>query len=99
MTEEIPVKRKRGRPRKVQTEQKVLHARAPTRTRDAARGAHRIEPGSIVEYEYADTKYQFKATRRVVTEGAPTWIWGSTRPDGAVDMVVEEAECLLVRGV
>jgi hypothetical protein len=52
-----------------------------------------------VEYEYADTKYQFKATRRVETEGSPTWIWGSTRPDGTVDMVVEEAECLLIRGV
>jgi hypothetical protein len=52
-----------------------------------------------VEYEYADIKYQFKATRRVETEGAPTWIWGSTRPDGFVDMVVEESECLLIRGV
>ena len=99
MAEEAPVKRKRGRPRKVVVEAEVLHARAPTRTRDPARGKHRIEPGAIVEYEYSDTKYQFKATRRVETEGAPTWIWGSTRPDGAVDMVVEESECLLIRDV
>ena len=99
MADEAPVKRKRGRPRKVVVEAEVLHARAPTRTRDPARGKHRIEPGSIAEYEYCDTKYQFKATRRVETEGAPTWIWGSTRPDGFVDMVVEESECLLIRGV
>lgn len=97
MVEEVPVKRKRGRPRKVKVESEVLSARAPTRARDPARGANRIEAGDIADYEYGEATYQFMVTRRVETEGAPTWIWGSSRGTSEVDMVVHESDCLLIK--
>ena len=100
MTEDVPVKRKRGRPRKNPAEAEVLHARArpPVRARDPRRGEARLERGVIADYTYSDTTYQFKVVRRVEVEGATTWIWGSTKGTEEVDMVVEENECLLIRG-
>lgn len=96
MTEEIPVKRKRGRPRKV-----VEAAPTPVKTalpkRDPERGKHRINPGDIAGYNTADMNYQFKVVRRVETTDAPTWIWGSTKGDSEVDMVIEETECVLLQ--
>ena len=96
MVEEVPVKRKRGRPRKV-----VEAAPAPVKTplpkRDPDRGKHRFSPGDIAGYNTADINYQFKVVRRVETTDAPTWIWGSTKGDSEIDMAVEESECVLLK--
>lgn len=96
MTEEAPIKRKRGRPRKQPTQAPVVE-KTPLSERNPEVGRHRIEPGCLVSYECFGNTVQFKALRRVTHEGAPTWIWGSARGDNVVDMVVPEAECLLLR--
>ena len=96
MVEEAPVKRKRGRPRKVVVEE-APPPKTPIPARNPERGKHRIMPGDIAGYSTSDTNYQFKVVRRVETSEAPTWIWGSTQGNGDVDMVVEEAECVLLR--
>lgn len=97
MEEAVPVKRKRGRPRKV-VEDAPKPVRSPMPERNPERGKHRIKPGDIAGYSTSDTNYQFKVVRRVETAESPTWIWGSTQGNGDVDMVVQEAECVLLRG-
>ena len=96
MTEDIPAKRKRGRPRKQPTQAPVVE-KVPMPERNPDVGKHKIEVGSIASYNCFGTAVQFKALRRVTHDGSPTWIWGSARGDNVVDMVVPEAECLLLR--
>ena len=97
MTEEVPVKRKRGRPRKV-VEPVPQPVKTPLPARNPDRGKHRFSPGDIAGYSTSDVNYQFKVIRRVDTPEAPTWIWGSTQGNGVIDMIVEEAECVLLKG-
>lgn len=96
MSEEIVVKRKRGRPRKVVVDEPPK--RAPRVQPSPERGKHKFSPGDIAGYSTADMNYQFKVLRRVETHDAPAWIWGSTQGNGEVDMVIQEAECVLLRG-
>ena len=96
MTEEVPVKRKRGRPRKV-VEAAPTPAKAPLPRRDPDRGKHRFRPGDIAGYSTSDVNYQFKVVRRVETSEAPTWVWGSTQGNEIIDMIVQEAECVLLK--
>lgn len=96
MTEEAPIKRKRGRPRKQPTQAPIVE-KTPIPEKHPEVGRHRIEPGSLVSYDCFGSTVQFKALRRVTHDGSPAWIWGSARGDNVVDMVVPEAECLLLR--
>lgn len=96
MTEEVPVKRKRGRPRKQPTQAPIVE-KTPRPEHNPDVGKNKIEVGSVASYDCFGTTVQFKAIRRVTHEDAPTWIWGSARGDNVVDMVVPEAECLLLR--
>jgi len=95
VTEETPVKRKRGRPRKEAVAPAPVE-RTPIPERHPEVGKHRIEVGNLVSYDCFGSTVQFKALRRVTHDGSPTWIWGSARGDNEVDMVVPEAECLLI---
>jgi len=95
VVEEAPVKRKRGRPRKVVVEEQPK--RSPVPVTNPQRGKHSIYPGDIVGYSTAEMNYQFKVLRRVETSEAPTWIWGSTNGGQDVDMAVQESDCVLLR--
>jgi len=97
MTEEVPVKRKRGRPRKV-VEPTPTPTKTPLPARNPERGKHHFRPGDIAGYNTSDVNYQFKVVRRVETTDAPTWVWGSTQGNEIIDMIVEEAECVLLKG-
>ena len=96
MTEEAPVKRKRGRPRKVVVED-APQTRTPLPARNPDRGKHRFNPGDIAGYSTSDVNYQFRVLRRVTTPEAPAWIWGSTQDNSDVDMIVQESECVLLK--
>lgn len=96
MTEEVPVKRKRGRPRKV-VEPTPTPARTPLPARNPERGKHRFRPGDIAGYNTSDTNYQFKVIRRVESPEAQAWVWGSTQGTADIDMIVEESECVLLK--
>jgi hypothetical protein len=96
MTEDAPVKRKRGRPRKV-VEAAPPVVKQPMPTRDPARGKSQLNPRDIAGYSTADMNYQFRVVRRVETPDAPTWIWGSTKGNSEIDMIVEESECVLLQ--
>lgn len=95
MTEEVPVKRKRGRPRKVVVDE--TPKRNPQPETNPQRGKHTLCPGDIAGYNTADINYQFKVIRRVEASERPAWIWGSTQGNNEVDMIVEETECLLLK--
>ena len=97
MTEDVPVKRKRGRPRKV-VETAPPPAKTPLPMRNPDRGKHHFSPGDIAGYSTSDVNYQFKVVRSVVTPEAPTWVWGSTQGNEIIDMIVQEAECVLLKG-
>jgi hypothetical protein len=65
--------------------------------RNPDRGKHRFSPGDIAGYSTSDVNYQFKVVRCVETTDAPTWVWGSTQGNEIIDMIVQEAECVLLR--
>ena len=96
MIEEVPVKRKRGRPRKVVVEEDQ-RSKTPIPLRNPEIGKHRFNPGDIAGYSTSDVNYQFRVLRRVVTPEAPTWVWGSTQGNTDVDMIVKESECVLLK--
>ena len=95
MTEEVPVKRKRGRPRKVVVDEPPKRSPAPEV--NPQRGKHTLHPGDIAGYNTADMNYQFKVIRRVETSDRPAWVWGSTQGTTDIDMIVEETECTLLK--
>lgn len=97
MSEEVAVKRKRGRPRKV-VEEEGARAKTPRPARNPECGKHRFSPGDIAGYNTSDANYQFKVLDCVEAGESPTWIWGSTQGNNVIDMIVRESECVLLKG-
>ena len=95
MIEEVPAKRKRGRPRNVAVEE-VPRSKTPIRGRNLECGKHRFSSGDIAGYNTAEVNYQFKVVRCVAVSEHPTWIWGSTQGNSTIDMIVREDECVLL---